>query len=308
MPAPFSHPPARARRSARRVSWLVAAALGAVLAAAACSPLAVINRLVPDDTHTVTRELAYGEHPRQRLDLYAPLAAGAAAARGVPVVVFFYGGAWTAGARADYRFAGEAFASRGYLAVVADYRLHPEVRFPEFLHDAAAAVAWAARNAARYGGDPARLYLAGHSAGAYNAAMLAYAPRYLADAGVNPDAIRGFIGLAGPYDFLPLTGATTRAVFGYPDTAPTTQPIHFIGREPQRRLPPALLVTATTDGTVSPGNSARLAARLRAAGAPAVLRSYDNLDHARVVGALAAPLRGMAPVLDDIAAFIAAQP
>ena len=291
-----------------RVAALAGATVLALFAFVACAPLALINRLVPGDTHTVERDIAYGSHPRQRLDVYRPTQVAPQAARGAPVVVFFYGGAWTGGDRADYLFVGEAFASRGVVTVVADYRLYPEVKFPDFVDDCARAVAWAARNAARFGGDPQRIYLAGHSAGAYNAAMLTYAPDYLAQAGVDRAAIRGLIGLAGPYDFRPLTGPTTRLIFGYPDTPDETQPIHFVGRTPAAGLPPALLLTASEDSTVNPANSARMAARLRAAGGSAEEIAYPALDHGRIVGALAAPLRRLAPVLEDIARFIDAHP
>ena len=295
-------------RFPKRTLLLCALLAGVALAVAACAPLTVLNLLVPTTTHEATRDLAYGEHPRQKLDVYRPLSASPAAGRGAPIVVFFYGGAWNSGARADYLFAAEAFASRGLLTVVPDYRLYPEVRYPDFLFDCGKAVAWVVRNAARFGGDPQRIYLAGHSAGAYNAAMLTYAPAYLAQQGVDAGAIRGFIGLAGPYDFLPLTGATTRAVFGFPDTAISTQPIHFVGAANGRRLAPALLLTTPDDSTVKPGNSARLAQALRAAGADAREISYPGLDHQRLVGALAAPLRRLAPLQDDITGFIDAHP
>lgn len=295
-------------RFPKRTALLCGLLVGAALSAAACAPLTVLNLLVPSNTHDATRDLAYGEHPRQRLDVYRPLSASPAAGRGTPIVVFFYGGAWNSGARADYLFAAEAFASRGLLTVVPDYRLYPEVRYPDFLLDCSKAVAWVVQNAARFGGDPRRIYLAGHSAGAYNAAMLAYAPHYLAQQGVAADAIRGFIGLAGPYDFLPLTGTTTKAVFGFPDTAISTQPIHFVGAANGRRLAPALLLTTPDDSTVKPGNSARMAQALRAAAAGASEISYPGLDHQRLVGALAAPLRRLAPLQDDIISFIAAHP
>jgi acetyl esterase/lipase len=295
-------------RVALRALLLCLGLAGATLLVVACAPLALINSLVPADTYTLTRDQAYGEHPRQRLDVYVPARPAPAGAGLAPVIVFFYGGAWTSGSRADYRFVGEAFASRGFVAVIADYRLYPEVKFPLFLEDSADAVAWAARHAARFGGDPGRIYIAGHSAGAYNAAMLVYAPQYLARAGIDAAAIRGMIGLAGPYDFLPATGATTRAIFGHPDTPPETQPIHFVGRAPGMRLAPALLLTAPQDTTVNPANSARMAVRLRGAGAGATEVSYPSLDHQRIVGALAAPLRNLAPVLDDIARFVDTQP
>ena len=283
-------------------------ALAILLTVGACAPLTLLNSLVPGDTFRAERDIAYGDLERQRLDVYVPASLPAAQANpgtGAPIVVFFYGGGWTTGARADYLFAGEAFASRGYITAVPDYRLHPEVRYADFLDDCARAVAWVTRNAARLGGDPRRIYLAGHSAGAYNAAMLAYAPEYLARAGVATENVRGFVGLAGPYDFRPLTGVATRALFGYPDTPDATQPIHQVRRD-GRRLPPALLLTASEDSVVNPGNSARLATALRAAGGSAREIAYPGLGHTRLVGSLAVPLRGFAPVLEDIAGFLAA--
>lgn len=132
--------------------------------------------------------------------------------------------------------------------------------------------------------------------------MVALDRRYLAAAGADPAAVRGLIGLAGPYDFLPLSGRLLRSIFGYPDTSPATQPIHFVRPD----APPALLLTAGRDGVVDPGNSARLAARLRAVGAHAREVTYDHLDHRTLIGALAVPLRPTAPVLEDIAAFVRA--
>lgn len=280
----------------RRRRSLRLAAIGLAAALASCMPVALVNELVPNDTFRRERDLAYGTHERQRLDVYTPAQAAAPA----PVVVFFYGGSWRTGSRADYLFAGEALASRGFVAVIADYRLYPEVRFPDFVLDSAQAVRWTHDNVARFGGDPDRIFLMGHSAGAYNAAMLAFDPRYLRDAGLDRSVVRGFVGLAGPYDFLPLT-SRLRDVFGYPDTSPATQPINFVATG----SPPALLIVATGDRVVDPGNSARLARRIRASGGAVREVRYDQLDHRTLVGALAAPLRGLAPVLDDVAGFVA---
>ena len=283
---------------------LLLAALGAAVAAlAACSPLPIINGLVPSDTYQARHNLAYGSAARQRLDVYMP--AGLKADARLPVVVFFYGGNWDSGARGDYKFAGEAFASQGLVTVVADYRVYPEVKFPAFIDDSAAAFAWARNNIAQYGGDPDRMFVAGHSAGAYNAAMLAFNPDYLKRAGVEPGAVKGFVGLAGPYDFLPVRSAELREIFGYPDTSPATQPITFV--IPGRKPPPSLLITAGKDSIVEPANSARLAQKLRAAGGVVEEVSFPDLDHARLVGALAAPLRrSFGPVLEDGVRFVKA--
>ncbi len=263
---------------------------------AACSPLTLINRLAPDGTYRPARDLAYGPEPRHRLDIYQPEAAGT----GAPVVVFFYGGNWNSGDRADYLFAGEALASRGYVGIVPDYRLYPQVRFPDFLFDCAQAVRWVLDNCASWGGDPRRIFLMGHSAGAYNAAMLALNPHYLQSVGVATKQISGLVGLAGPYDFLPLIGNVTKAVFGFPDTPAYTQPINFAAAG----APPALLATGAADDIVDPGNSRRLAVRLRASGVAVREIVYPKLGHRTLLGALAAPLRGLGPVLADVSAFV----
>ncbi|MDP8912885.1 MAG: alpha/beta hydrolase, partial [Pseudomonadota bacterium] len=188
-------------------------ALSALLAA--CSPLRTFNSLVPKDhgAALIERGSAYGAHPRQRLDIYRPRTStgakqGQAARSPLPVILFLYGGSWQSGMREGYGFAGRALAARGFLVAVPDYRLVPEVRFPAFLEDNAGALRWMRANAVRLGGDPERIVLVGHSAGAYNAAMLALDPRWL---GEDRRAVRGFVGLAGPYDFLPLSGPITNA-------------------------------------------------------------------------------------------------
>ncbi len=281
-----------------RRRFLHAAAAGGALTLVGCSVTTLINQFTPSGRYRVTRDLRYGTAHRQQLDVCQP----SVRASLVPVVVFFYGGNWDSGARADYLFAGAALAARGYLAVVPDYRLFPEVRFPDFLHDCAAAVRWTVDHAGEFGGDTARLYLMGHSAGAYNAAMLALDSEYLQAAGVEQRRISGLIGLAGPYDFRPLIGKVTREVFGYPDTPARTQPISFAAAG----APRSLLVTGSADDIVDPGNSRRLAARLREQGASVRAIEYANLGHRALIGAVAAPLQRLAPVLDDISAFIGA--
>ncbi|MEO8081219.1 MAG: alpha/beta hydrolase, partial [Caldimonas sp.] len=153
-----------------RLAGLVAVALCA-LALAACSPVGALNALARTDTYGLSADVAYGSLPRQQLDIYTP--ASAAPAEGWPVVVFFYGGNWTDGERADYRFVGEALAERGVLTLVADYRLYPEATYPAFLEDCALAMAYGLDHAKALGGDPKRIFVMGHSAGGYNAAMLA---------------------------------------------------------------------------------------------------------------------------------------
>ena len=286
----------------RRTVLLAGLGLLAV-ALAACSPLAIVNRLTPSDTYTVTTDLAYGPEARDRLDLYRPReSADRPAPRGgYPVVVFFYGGSWNSGERVDYRFVGEALASQGIVTVVADYRLYPQVRYPDFLADCAQAVAWAKREAPRYGGDASRLFVMGHSSGGYNAAMLALDPRWLTAAGVAPSALAGWIGLAGPYDFLPIENKKAQPVFFHPDYPAGSQPIAYASNA----APRTFLGAAASDDIVNPErNSRQMANRLRAAGAPVTLKIYPRANHFTLLGALARPLRGFEPVLEDVAAFV----
>lgn len=262
----------------------------------ACSPIAFLERRVPEDTYRLAGDIAYGSHPRQKLDVYMPLDTRKPA----PVFVFFYGGNWTSGTRAFYRFVGEAFAARGIVTVLPDYRLHPEVNFPDFVEDSARAVRWAIDNASKHGGDPSRLFIGGHSSGAYNAAMVAFDPRFAKAAGFDRRQLAGFIGMAGPYDFLPLTGKITRAVFGWPDTPPSTQPINAVSTG----APRSLLLYATYDNLVGPHNSRNLAQRLREVGTEVKVLPYETLGHRTLVGSLARPLNWTGDAADQIAAFI----
>lgn len=272
----------------------VLALLGSL--AAACSPLTTFDRLVPKDRGgiRVAKDLAYGDAPRQRLDVYAPRAA---CGRPRPVVVFFYGGSWNSGTRAGYAFVGRALAARGFVTVVPDYRLVPDVHYPAFVEDGAAAVRWAISHADAYCGDGGSVVLMGHSAGAYIAAMLAVDPRWL---GASRPAVKGLVGLAGPYDFAPFDVAASRAAFGQSPDPAATQPVTWAGAGD----PPALLLYGSDDTVVRPRNSQALAAKLRAGGVAVDERAYAKLGHIGILLALARPFRGRAPVLDEVAGFV----
>jgi acetyl esterase/lipase len=272
---------------------IVALVLG--MAATACSPLKLFNAVMPKDggVRLVVRDAAFGPDPRQRLDVYAPRVPSATLR---PIIVFFYGGSWNSGTKSGYAFVGRALAARGFVVAIPDYRLVPQVRYPVFLQDNAAAVRWVRAHASELGGDADRIILAGHSAGAYDAAMLALDPRWL---GEDRKAVRALIGLAGPYDFLPLDGAVVQRTFGAVPDPIETQPVHFVNRHD----PPAFLATGNKDEMVRPANSDSLAAKLGAAGIMVERRRYPNVGHAGLVTAIAKPLRGRAPVLDDVTAF-----
>lgn len=268
---------------------------------AGCSPaglLSQFDRLTsPDDVRRAAKGVPYAAGDRRRLDVWAP---ADTAGEALPVVIFFYGGGWNSGSRGDYGFAGAAFASRQFIAVVPDYRLVPEVRFPAFVEDGALVVKWARDNVSRYGGDPKRITVAGHSAGAYIAAMLVLDTRFLENAGVDSGTVRAAALLSGPYDFYPFTEARGRAAFGSFERPAHTQPVTFA----RSGAPPILLVHGGRDDVVLPRNSRRLAERLNQAGAPVALRIYQGAGHVDTVTALSHPFRHRLPVLDESAAFL----
>lgn len=273
----------------------MAAGLALMIPALGCTPARLLNTLISEDGYKIQRDVPYGEHPRNKLDIYVPESAIADA----NVAVFFYGGSWKFGSKADYLFVGQALASKGIITVIADYRLYPEVRFPAFVEDGAKAVGWVHRHIAGRGGDPNRIFLIGHSAGAHIASMLALNPDFLGAEGVDVSELKGLIGLAGAYDFLPIESPTIREVFAVEDLA-ATQPITHASD----RAPPTLLLTGDNDDTVLPGNSARLGDAINRRGGQADVKIYKKLGHTGIVLSLASPFRWLATTLDDIASFI----
>ncbi|CAM3216779.1 esterase [Pseudomonas floridensis] len=262
-----------------------------------CSVFNVLNTLTPASGVHETPDQAYGPDPRNRLDIFMPKSRPEHA----PVVVFFYGGSWTHGERANYAFVGRALAERGIVAVVADYRLYPQASYPGFLEDSAKALAWTRKHISTYGGDPERLYVMGHSAGAYNAAMLALDPRWLAREGESPSIISGWIGLAGPYDFLPIKDPEIQRAFLFPNTPRDSQPINHISAG----APPALLMASNKDKEVDPKrNTGGLALKLREAGLPVRELYFSRTNHGSLIGAFARPLRSLAPVIDEVVMFV----
>ena len=268
----------------------------------ACSAADVLNATVASDSYTLTGGLSYGPQPRQQLDVYQPKGQTRTALKRAPMVVFFYGGNWTMGERADYRFVGEALASQGIVTVVADYRLSPAVRYPVFVQDSALAVRWAFDHAEQYGASPSRIFVMGHSAGAYNAAMVALDERLLKAVGLTPSRLAGWIGLAGPYDFLPIGEPRTQVAFNWPDTPADSQPLSHASRA----SPPALLLAPTQDKVVDPQRSTvRMARRLKDSGVRVESELFDGVSHVTLLASMASVLRGRAPVLERVTAFVA---
>lgn len=235
--------------------------------------------------------IAYGEKPKQRLDLYGPVSA----AGPVPVVVFIYGGAWNEGDRRDFAFAARWLAGLGYLVVVPDYRVLPEVEYPVFLEDCAEAVRWALANAAGYGGDASRLAVMGHSAGAYNAAMLALEPAY----GVA-GAIKAVVGLSGPYNFYPFDVPISIRTFSRAADPLKTQPVNLV----TSAAPPMFLGSADGDKVVGPQNTVALAKRLREHGVAVTERHYPRFTHPSTLLELGSLLSRRSGLAGEVAGFL----
>ena len=257
-----------------------------------------LDRVWPGDNKAerLAADIGFDRASGQKLNVWGTKVAGEKR----PVLVFFYGGGWANGNRAHYGFAARAYANRGFIVVLPDYRKVPHIRFPAFNQDGAAAVRWVHDNIARYGGDPERVVLAGHSAGAYIAMMLTLDQSYLRAAGVNPGIIRAAAGLSGPYDFYPYDSRRAiNAMNAWPRPM-ETQPITFARKD----APPVMVLTGTADDTVKPRNAILLSRRLHELGAPVEFRAYNDLSHEDVVMALSKPFRSKATVLQDSADFL----
>ncbi len=305
----------RQRRSVRLRLGLVASGLGALLSG--CSSLEFLNQ-VSGRPHSDPITVSYGSHSRQRVDVYPVIekrlgssaaadvlmpSASAAGEQGRPMVIFFYGGSWNSGSRSDYRFVATALNDLGYVVAIPDYRLTPEVLYPEFLHDSAEAVRTLIRQAREFGADPNRIVLAGHSAGAYNAAMIAMDQRWMPDD--ERRRIRGLIGFAAPVNFLPIQIPEVQQTFRWPDTPRDSQPIEHVAPG----NPPVLLITARGDRVVDPNrNSQSFADRLTQVGVPVQLEVIDGplglANHANVVATISPTFQFFAPTLTKIRLFV----
>lgn len=244
---------------------------------AACSGDQVLNTLTRDQGNDVATNIVFDASTGLKLDVYTPHAA-----RNAPTIVFFGGGRWSTGSKDDFRFVGEALASESFVVVIPDYRKYPKVRFPAFVEDGARAVKWVQDNIQRYGGSPEKLFLMGHSAGAHIAAMLTLDPEFLKAVDMSPDNLRGMIGLAGPYDFLPITDPQLRDVFAPPEKFAQSQPVFYA----DGRNPPLLLVHGEDDEDVWVKNTRNLAKAVVDAGGPAETLIYNKLSHSCAVAVL----------------------
>ena len=294
------------QKGRRRMVWtfiaivLVAGAAWAALqfAIARNGPavLDIVDRVTGGNREVeLVHQATFGNDPFQKIRVYR----GATSGNPEPVLIFIHGGSWRSGNPDNYGFVARALVPEGFVVVLAGYRLGADGEFPGMVRDAAQAVAWTKANAAGFGGDPDTIFLSGHSAGAYNAAMIALDPQWLADEGVEANMLAGVIGLAGPYDFYPFDTDSTKAAFGDAPDPLATQPVNFARAEAS----PMLLMTGAKDTTVKPRNSRVLAETLTDAGGMAQLEIYKAFDHSGILTALASPWRRDAAVIDRITQF-----
>ena len=272
---------------------VVAAALPAFAQVTIFSPFNIAEAM--DQGVKKTADIPYADGQRKKLDIYSPEKLDGPA----PVVMFIYGGSWRAGDKFEYEFAGRALAAAGFITVIADYRLWPEVKYPEFLEDNAQAMRWIQDNISLYDGDPKRFFLAGHSAGAYNAVMLGLDSSFRREYDVTMP-IRAIAGISGPYNFYPFEYDQVRDTFGPAPSAEGTQPINLVTTD----APPIFLASGTTDPIVRVQNSEALAKKLREQGIWVTEKYYPGFGHLEPVIALGSMMRFRMPILNDMVEFL----
>ena len=295
----------RCPRPAFLASWLVLILLSGSpgCGAAGRGWIAVANGIARLGNYRRVGDIAYGRDPDHRLDVYTPAHVGP---EGAPVIVFFHGGDWSEDLppKSAYRFVGDAMTARGFVTVICGYRRHPRVRFPSFVEDGAGAIAWTRKHIQAYGGDPDRIFLMGHSAGAHLATLVALDPRYLRAVGGDPTWVRGLVGISGPYSFDALPDEPAlRDIFGPENRSQSAQVADYV--DPS--CPPMLLITGARDTRVPRSCTRRLADRVRLVGAHVETIAYLRLDHIMTIGAFATPVRWHHSVVDDVARFVRQQ-
>ena len=286
-----------------KAKWLLVL-MSAFLSACSGVKLYIANSLAKTDAYQISESISYGSDARQTLDVYSVSGATSAEQPTANVIIFYYGGCWGACTRftkEDYRFVAESLVDDDTVVIVPDYQRYPDVLFPAMMSDASSVVEWAKSNVARYGGDPERLFLMGHSSGAHMAVMLALNKAYLPSDTYK--RIRGVVGLAGPYDFLPLTSRYQKKLFGPEENFPASQPINFVSGEE----PPLLLLHGGRDWTVKEKNMVNLGKKIEDAGGRVQTKLYKKLSHTGIISVLSIPLRDSSTLREDIRTFVAEQ-
>jgi len=298
-----------ARKGIRRMGW-IALIIVLIVAAVALALQYSIGRNGPKVLDIVDRvtggtrdvELVHseklGDHAKQKLTVYRT-ASDADDTALKPVMLFVYGGGWRSGDVDDYGFLARGLVPEGYIVVLMGYRLGPDGVFPAMLEDTAKGVAWTKNNIAKYGGDPDAIFISGHSAGAYNVAMIGLDRQWMGREGLDTNGIAGVIGMSGPYDFYPFDAESTKLAFGGADDPLTTQPVNFARDD----APPMLLVQGEKDTLVKPRNAPALKKVIDAVGGQADTAMFAEMDHNAPILALASPWRRDRELIDAIKAF-----
>ncbi|WP_370260759.1 alpha/beta hydrolase [Limnobacter sp.] len=269
-----------------------------------CSSIQLVNNVSKVYQVEVNNNLPVGHGSRLAYDLYLPNKPASQTAS-TPVIVFFYGGSWNRGSRSEYEFVGRRLASEGYIVAIPDYRLYPEVKYPDFLIDGAKSVNALIdelRNPRYAALRPSKkVVLMGHSAGAYNAAMLAYDPRWLKETAQSSSVVAGFIGLAGAYNIYPIKDQEVQPVFHHPNYPEQSQPIEFVNN-----TAPASLIVAPEQDTIlsTERNSQALHQALTKAGGQSTLVTVSSTDHVTLIGTLSPLLFFKGSTMKPIQNFI----
>ena len=259
--------------------------------------LDTVDRIAgPSSGVELVKTARYGSDSAQKLRIYRSGSASAPQ----PVLIFFHGGAWAHGDPDDYGFVARNLAPQGHVVVLGGYRMNEAGRYPAMLEDTAAAIRWVRDNIGEFGGDPDRIVLSGHSAGAYNAVQVALDGQWLERAGVLASAIRGVVGLSGPYDFFPFDTPRSKAAFETVGAGPESQPVNHASAQ----APPLLLVHGEADTVVKPRNSRALAKALHEQGAMVETLFLPGKSHNDPLLALASPWRRNPQVFDRVADFL----
>jgi len=272
-----------------RLMSFAALIAGAAMASAACAPVKILNGLTPSSAYDLEKSVPFSDAPALAMDVYTPQNPKADA----PLVMFIYGGGWNSGHKEMYKFIGEAFSSEGYTTLIPNYRVYPNVIYPEFMSDAAKAVADASEKYNR------PIVLVGHSAGAHISALLALNPEYLDGVGVDRcKALAGWVGLSGPYDFKVYDPPYTQ-IFP-PETREEMLPIKYAGNA----LHPAMVIIGSDDETVQPAQTERMAQALRKTGVPVTEAYYDGVSHTGMIANMSKLLQNRSEAHSDVMTFL----
>ena len=285
---------ARSRRSLFVLTGLLVAV--ALVGCSQRSAQDTLNRVVSTGGLEVVQNVPYGPDVRNRMDVYSPQGAANA-----PMVLFVHGGSWEGGDKDGHKFVGESLARAGYITAVMSYRLAPQNRYPAFVQDTASALKVLRETAKTFGGNPDNVFVMGHSAGAYNAVEAVDNERWLREAGVPISAVRGVIGVAGPYSY-DFRGMSTARAFPENATPDEVMPDRHVRPD----APPHLLLVAGSDHTVYPQNGEHMKAALERAGIPVTFTVLPGMGHITIIAAMTRFLTFLGPTRQDVIAFIEA--